>query len=194
MTWVPSRAVFAFHLLLVGGEAGRAVREHSTGTTCCIPPRTSWTAEQMLEIYKFVLYHPATSSRTEREENAKELWEAVNLGSKVGPVDMSENAQEHWLADSQQVADSARLAEAFVKQSTQSSFTTEDYWFQQHECLAGVFLERVEDAWLKRWRCDEGNLQVAWLSVLQAENAYSSQEVWADVAHIRSTNLRDTWE
>ena len=180
---VALRAVFVLELL-VAGQAGRVtVAEHNTGWTCCIVPGTSWTAEQMLEIYKFVLYHPATGSDEEREANAKELWDAVDLGSKVAPLDMSVSAQEQWLANSRQVEAAAQLADTFAHQSR--GFYKNGYWFRQHECNAGVLIERVEDAWLQRWRCDEGNMDFAWLAVSRAERAYSSQKIWADVGAAR---------
>ncbi|CAE7031701.1 unnamed protein product [Symbiodinium sp. CCMP2592] len=184
MMLVGLRAVFVLQLL-VAGQAGRVtVAEHNTGWTCCIVPGTSWTAEQMLEIYKFVLYHPAAGSDEEREANAKELWDAVDLGSKVAPLEMSVPAQEQWLANSKQVQAAAKLADTFAHQSR--GFYKNGYWFRHHECLAGVLIERVEDAWLQRWRCDEGNMDFAWLAVLRAEGAYSSQKIWADVGKVRS--------
>lgn len=180
---VASRAVLVLQLV-VCGQAGRVATDRSTGWTCCIVPRTSWTAEQILEIYKFVLYHPATPSQEEREENAKELWDAVDLGSKVAPVDMPVKAQEQWLANSRQVEAAAQLAKTFATQDR--GFYKQGYWFQQQKCLAGVLIERVEDAWLQRWRCDKTKLDSAWLFVFKAEGAYSSQKIWAHVAKARS--------
>mmetsp|Transcript_62289 Transcript_62289/g.115609 ORF Transcript_62289/g.115609 Transcript_62289/m.115609 type:complete len:241 (-) Transcript_62289:45-767(-) len=185
-----SLALVAWSLLAVTSNAARvgtAPADEFLHEQCCVPQGTNFDWDTLLKVYKFMLYdfYSDTDGKAASRKSAQTFWTATGLSTQGFAVEDSDLAMVEWVADKDGVEAAYKAAASFYQSMKDTgAYKKSSYMIKPNKCPTDM-AELVEDASIRKWRCDEISVQTLWLATLGPVSRYETMGVMADADWIK---------